>query len=60
MSVQGMGALPPYYTPRKLTPRDRDLIREIFRETSATRKELATAFGVSRDTIEKHSDRKRV
>lgn len=45
------GTLPSWERPPKLTPRDRDLIKEILRDTPATTNELALAFGVSRQTI---------
>lgn len=49
-----------FYRRPKLTGRDRDLIREIFRDTPATRRELALVFEVSRQTILSHTDYKRV
>ena len=45
------GSLPAYYSPAKTTPRDRVIMRELFEEGTATRRELALAFGVSIRTI---------
>lgn len=50
------GSRPAYHTPSKLTPRDRDLIREIYNEGVATRRELAWAFGVHYNTIYNHTN----
>lgn len=40
----------------KLTPRDRDLIHYLWENTSATRRELAIAFGVSPTTIHNNTN----
>lgn len=50
-----VGNRPPYESKPKLTARDRDLIREIYLEGRATRRELATAFGVSYSRVHDHT-----
>jgi DNA-directed RNA polymerase sigma subunit (sigma70/sigma32) len=49
--LQGSGWAPAHERKSKLTPRDRDIIRQLFVETPATRRELALAFEVSMQTI---------
>lgn len=55
MGFHKYGARPPYESKPKLTSRDRDLIREIYLEGQATRRELAWAFGVHYNTIYNHT-----
>lgn len=50
-----IGYRPPYESPSKMTPRDRDLIREIYLEGRATRRELAWAFGISISRVHDHT-----
>lgn len=45
------GALPSYYSRAKTTSRDREIMRELFTESGATRYELALAFGISTRTV---------
>jgi DNA invertase Pin-like site-specific DNA recombinase len=49
------GALPSYYKPPSMTPRDHDVIRAIYGEGKATRRELAIAFGVSYNTVYRYT-----
>ena len=48
------GALPLYYSQPKTTPRDRTIMRDLFQEGKATRRELALAFGVTVRTIDRY------
>jgi DNA-binding CsgD family transcriptional regulator len=46
------GNNPPHHSKAKTTPRDRTIMRELFREGKATRQELALAFGISARTVD--------
>lgn len=50
------GSRPAHHSKSKLSSRDRDLIREIYNEGQATKRELALAFGVSHSTIHYHTN----
>lgn len=49
------GSRPAYESRPKMMPRDRDLIRELYIEGQATRRELAIAFGISYSRVYDHT-----